>query len=230
MCSSDLDELTGVLNAALSAAGLGARVVARIHKVRDQIPSDADYAVRFRDDVLVLALTEAEVAKGTTLVMTEADAAIEALGFADNQQAVLTHRYDTRGFFIKLGEILTGIPGVYDPARRVYTFDVNLGKTFTNQDLFGSPTLPFDWNLDLGPVADAQLSGALSLSATVGMNLRLGFDLRAAEVPRILSTTTVPVPANGRISRDASFRLFINDASTGIDITLDRAQIGRAHV
>jgi Ca2+-binding RTX toxin-like protein len=221
---NNLDELTAALNTALATAGLAARVVARIHKVRDQVPSDTDYAQRFRDDILVLALTESELAKGTTLMMTEADAAIEALGFADNQQAVLTHRYDTRGFFIQLGQILTGSPGTYDPARRVYTYDVNLGHTFSNQDLFGSPTLPFDWNLDLGPLADAQLSGALSISATVGLNLRLGFDLRAAEVPRILSTTTVPVPANGRISRDATFRLYINDATTGIDVTLDRAR------
>ncbi|MFM8420583.1 MAG: Calx-beta domain-containing protein [Verrucomicrobiota bacterium] len=223
---NNLDELITAFTAALNASALAGKVVARIHKVRDQVPGDPDYATRLRDDVLVLALSDDALAAGTTLVMTEADAAIEAMGFADNQQAVLTHRYDTRNFFIELGRILspTSTPGTYDPARRVYTFDASLSHTFNNQALFGTANLPFNWNLDLGPLANAQLSGALELRATVGLNFKLGFDLRAAEVPRILSTTTVPVPANGRISRDASFRLYINDAATPIDITLDRAR------
>ena len=223
---NNLDELVTAFNNALNASGLGGRVVARIHKVRDQLPADADYIQRFQDDLFVLALSEEELAKGTSLLMTQADAAIEAMGFADNQQAVLTHRYDTRNFFIELGRLLspTNTPGTYDPARRVYTFDASLSKTFDNQALFGSATLPFNWNLDLGPLANAQLTGALELGATVGLNFKLGFDLRAAEVPRILSTTTTPVPANGRISRDASFRLYVNDSATPINITLDRAR------
>ncbi len=234
---NNLDDLVNAFNTALSATALNGRVVARIHKIVDQIPSDPDYANRFVDDIFVLALTEAEIAKGSALNLVDLDSQIAALGFgpADGvygdagdtiaeQVGIVTNRYDTRGFFIELGNVLLGSPGTYQPAQQVYTYTVNESKTFNTQTLFGQSSLPFNWDLDLGPIADASLSGSLAFSATVGFQFTLGFDLGAAEVPRILSKTTVPVPANGRITQDAHFRVYLNDELTPINLTLDRAR------
>src|SRR6185295_17882619 len=114
-------------------AGLASRVVARIHKMKDQLPTDADYALRYRDDVFVIALTDAEIAKGTTLNLVDIQTIAGAnndlgdLGFgpSDNnygdandttaeQTAVIMNRYDTRQFFIQLGNVLLGSPATYN--------------------------------------------------------------------------------------------------------------------
>src|SRR6185503_7709648 len=65
----DLSELLADFNYAIGQSSLAGRVVARIHKFKDQIPSDPDYASRFLDDFFVIALADSEVAKGTTLNM-----------------------------------------------------------------------------------------------------------------------------------------------------------------
>lgn len=203
-------ELVQLLNNAINAAGLAAQLVARINK----------------DKQVVIALREDEIAKGTTLNLVDADAAASGLGFGpgdgdpttNDQIGVLTERFTTEEFFPALADflndgLLDGDGGVtYDPARRVYTYPVNKSWTYNTQQLFGSPTLPFNFNLALGPIAGASLQGALQFSATVGFQFTLGFDLGAADVPRVFTTGTVPVPANGRISADAHFGIYLNEA------------------
>ena len=60
----DLSELVSAFNTALNAAGLADRLEARIHRQRDQIPSDPDYANRYYDDIFVIALKPKEIARG----------------------------------------------------------------------------------------------------------------------------------------------------------------------
>ncbi len=203
-------ELVQLLNNAITAQALSARLVARINK----------------DKQVVIALTESEIAKGTTLNLMDADAKMAELGFGpgdgdeatSDQIGVLTERYSTEDFFVVLADILNdglvnGNGGVtYNAAQQVYTYNVNKTLTYNTQDLFGKTSIPFDFNLDLGPLADAALTGALQFSVQVGFNFTLGFDLGAAEVPRILSSSLVPVPANGRLSADAHFGVYLNDA------------------
>lgn len=231
----NLNELVTAFNTALNTAGLAGRVEARIHRQRDQIPTDPDYADRYFDDIFVIALTPEEIAKGTALNMVDLDSQIAALGFGPSdgtygdatdsdadtatveQVGVLVDRYDTRHFFEVLADVLNdgivnGNGGVtYNPAQQVYTYTVNKSVHYDTMDLFGTNEVAFDWNLDLGPIASADLSGALQFSADIGFSFLLGFDLGAREVPRILSQTTVPVPANGRLSADAHFTLTLND-------------------
>lgn len=227
---NNLDELVNAFNTAINGTLLAGRVVARIHKQREQIPSDPDYAQRFFDDIFVIALTETEIAKGTELKLVDLDSQIETLGFGPSdgnygnagdvtpeQMGVLVDRYDTRRFLEVLADILNdgvvnGNGGVtYSPAQQVYTYVVNQTATYNTQQLFGVSEVPFNWNLDLGPIASASLTGALEFEATVGFHFTLGFDLGAREVPRVLSSTLVPVPANGRITQDAHFTITIND-------------------
>ncbi len=203
-------ELVQLLNNAINAAGLSARLVARINKDRQ----------------VVIALREDEIAKGTTLNLVDADAAGAGLGFGpgdgnpdtDDQVGVLTERFTTEEFFPALADflndgLLNGNGGViYDPARRVYTYAVDKSFTYNTQQLLGSPSIPFRFNLALGPIAGATLSGALQFSASVGFRFTLGFDLGAAEVPRVFTTGSVPVPSNGRISADAHFGIYLNEA------------------
>ncbi|HWW00016.1 MAG TPA: Calx-beta domain-containing protein [Candidatus Acidoferrum sp.] len=175
---------------------------------------------------LVIALQDSEVSKGTKLTITSTAGAMAPLGFgaaAINQVATLTQRYPTDNsnsrypsFFSALATALGLGPVNYDPARQVYTFSLNLNQSFTTQDLFGSSSIPFNWSADLGPIASASLSGALSFSATVGLTGTLGFDLTAQDVPRVLSTTQVPVPVNGRINTDAHFTIYLNDDPSNV--------------
>ncbi len=241
----DLTPLINAFNAAFTVAGLGGRVVARIHKMKDQAPSDPDYAQRYRDDVFVIALTDSEIAKGTQLNLVDIQTVagtnndLGDLGFGPSdgnygdanditaeQVGTIVNRYDTKHFFEVLADVLNddiinNNGGVtYNAAQQVYTYTVAKSFTFTTMDLFGTSTLPFDWNLDLGPVGSASLSGALGFSAQVGFSFTLGFDLGAAEVPRILSTSTVPVPANGRLTADAHFKIYLNDEVAPLNLTL----------
>lgn len=237
----NLDELVDDFNYAIGLTTLAGRVTARIHKARDQIPSDPDYADRFVDDIFVIALTESEIAKGTELNLVDVDDFIAALGFGpgdgiygdagdttSEQIGVLVDRYDTRHFFEVLADILNdGLVNdnggvVYNPAQQVYTYDVEETVHYDTNDLFGVSSVPFNWNLDLGPLASASLNGSLLFGADLSLKLRIGFDLSAREVPRILSSSTVPVPANGRISEDAIFTITLNDESP-IALTLDHA-------
>ncbi|MCX8108130.1 MAG: hypothetical protein N3G20_04930, partial [Verrucomicrobiae bacterium] len=203
-------ELVDILNSAIAAAALGGRLIARINK----------------DKRVVIALRENEIAKDTTLQLVDADPALAMLGFGPgdgdentaDQTAVLVERWSTDGFFSALADILNdgvlnGNGGtVYDPRKKVYTYQLNLGATYNTNDLLHKPTVPFNFNLSLGPLGSAALTGAIEFSATVGFNLTLGFDLGAADVPRIFNSGTVPIPANGRLSADAHFGIYLNEA------------------
>lgn len=208
--SRDGNELKALINSAIAVAALSGRLVARINK----------------DKRVVIALTEDEVAKGTTLNLVDADAVFAELGFGPgdgdedtpDQVGVLTERWSTEDFFAALADILNdGIldndGGVsYDPRQQVYAYQVNISADYDTSDLFGSATLPFKFNLGLGPIADAELTGALEFNAHVGFTLTLGFDLGAADVPRVLTSSLVPVPANGRISANAHFGIYLNES------------------
>jgi len=209
----DLDELAALFNAGLTAAGLGARVEAK----------------RNKDDQFVIALKKAEIAAGTQLCITDLDDVIEGLGFGPNdgtygdaadatvdQTGLQAARYNTDDFFEALGALL-GPTVNYDPAQRVYSYTVNIGDTYELLDL------PLNFDLDLGPVGEASLNGQLKVTASVGFQFTLGFDLGAREVPILLSSPLVPVPAHGRISADANFKIYLNDAITPINLTLPAA-------
>ncbi len=211
----DLDELADLINAAIVAAP-GTTLETRIE------------ARRNKDGQLVIALKPDEIGKGTQLFMVDLDDAIEALGFGPNdgtygdagdttveQTAINNARYNTEEFFPALGLAL-GIPGVaYVPAQRVYTFNVDEEATYTTD-------VPFDFGYQLGPVVDAQLAGTLRLTAKVGFEFTLGYDLGAKEVPRILTAPLIPAPSNGQLSDDAHFTIFLNDdLGTPINLTLE---------
>ncbi|MGC8989313.1 MAG: hypothetical protein ACP5MD_04250, partial [Verrucomicrobiia bacterium] len=197
----DGNELVTLINSAIAAAALGGRLVARINK----------------DKRVVIALTEDEIAKGTTLALVDADAAVAALGFEPGN-GLLVERWSTENFFSAMADILNDGAldedggAVYDPRQKVYTYLLDLTKNYNTNDLFGSPTLPFNFDISLGPIGSAALDGALEFSATVGFQLTLGFDLGAAEVPRVLTSGMVPVPANGKLSADAHFGIYLNEA------------------
>lgn len=200
----DLDELAKLINDAIIAAP-GTTLETKIE------------ARRNKDGQLVVALLPDEIAKGTQLSIVDLDDQIEALGFGPNdgnygdandttaeQTAINNARYNTDEFFPALGVAL-GIPGIaYSPAQRVYTYTVNEEATYTKD-------VPFDFGYQLGPVIDAQLAGTLRLTAKVGFNFTLGYDLGAKEVPRILTAPLIPAPSNGQLSADAHFTIFIND-------------------
>ncbi len=205
----DGTELVALLNNALAATTLAGHVLARLNK----------------DKQVVLALTDSEVSKGSTLQMVAADAQIAALGFgpADSTDSTVEHtagltaRYDTPTFFSKLALAL-GLPSVtYNPAQQVYTYNVDVNQTYAMDPV----TLTF--NQDLGPIANAQLNGRLNISANVHFKFTLGFDLGAAEVPRVLSSSQVPTPANGRLSDDAHFQLYINGDVNPLTLVLHKS-------
>lgn len=238
---NNLDELVNAFNAAILPANpLYGRVAARIHKFKDQAPTDPDYVDRFKDDVFVIALTETEAAKGTELKLVDLDSQFGSLGFGPpdstygdandttpEQIGVLVDRYDTKHFVEILADLLNdgvinGNGGVaYNAAQQVYTYAVNQSLSYNTQQLFGVSEIPFNWNLDLGPIASASLSGSLLFNANMGFHFLLGFDLGAREVPRLLTQTTVPVPANGRLTDDAHFTLTLNNEAP-ISLTLPK--------
>ena len=203
-------ELVQLLNNAINAAGLAGSLVARINK----------------NQQVVIALREDEIARNTTLVLVDADAQAAALGFGPgdgdddtvDQSAVLVERFSTEDFFPAIADVLNdgqldGDGGVlYDPARRMYTYTVNKSVTYTTNDLFGTSTVPFRWDTALGPIGSASISGALQFNVSLGFQFTLGFDLGAADVPRVFFGNSVPVPVHGRLTADAHFGLYLNDA------------------
>lgn len=204
---ADMNGLIGLLNSALPSS-LSSRVEFRENK----------------DNQLVLALKEAEVAKGTKLNLVASDAQMNALGFGPvdsdpttvEQVGVLVERYTTEQFFAQLGTLL-GFPVTFNPAQQVYTYTVNATSTYALDPV------PFTFNQDFGPLGSANLNGKLDISATVGFHFTLGFDLGAAEVPRVLSSSALPAPADGRLSADAHFQLYINGDLSPINLTLTKA-------
>lgn len=219
---SSIDDLVAMLNAARPAALL---------PVVDAVVVPRVEARKNKDGILVLALTPTEIAKGTALNLVSIDSAISTrLGWGpvDSDEStteavgINDARYTFEEFFPKLAEIL-GFPGTvaYDPARQVYTFTVDYTRA-SGKALGIDTTVPFNFDLDLGPIADAQVSGSLNLHADVGFRFTLGYDLGAAEVPRLLSTTAVPVPSHGRISANANFSLFLDNQITPYNLVLPR--------
>ena len=216
----DPSTLVGLFNNAFLAAGAGLadRIVARRHE-------DAEPGI----DRFVIALQPEAIAEMATLTLVELDEDMESLGFgpADGvygdedgseadpytveQTAVETHRYITEEFFVALGDVL-GLSISYDPAQLVYTYSVDSQATYET-------TVPFNFSGDLGDLGDVSVEGLLRLEATVGFAFTLGFDLGASEVPRVLTSTFVPTPANGQISDDAEFEVFLNDDLSAVNFT-----------
>ena len=208
----DASTLVGLFNNAFLAAGAGlsSQVVARKHE-------EAEPGV----DRFVIALLPEAIAELSTLRLVELDEEMEALGFGPSdgnygdedgseanpytteQTAIETHRYTTEEFFVALGDLL-GIPVTYNPAQLVYTYTVDKEATYET-------TVPFNFSGDLGDLGGVAVEGLVRIEATVGFEFTLGFDLGADEVPRILTSTFVPTPANGQISEDANFDIFFND-------------------
>lgn len=209
---TDLASLITVLNDDLVFYGLGTKVEAR----------------RNKDDLLVIALKPAEIAKGSTLSIVDLNTNFAALGFGPpdttygdspdtsvEQVGVETARYSTEQFFAELGNRL-GLTVVYQPERRIYTYTVDKSATY-------SKSLPFDLGFELGDIAEANLNGTLTVSATVGLKFTLGFDLSSGDVPHVLSSSTIPVPVHGRISSNAVFEVFINEDASPTTVTLPAA-------
>jgi Ca2+-binding RTX toxin-like protein len=142
-----------------------------------------------------------------------------------------------------LNRLIQG-PSIYDPASAPTNFNLVTLSADTNALRLTNPTgsdlahlnrlllqdaypgdfadarypLSFTAGQDFGSIAGASLTGALNVTATVGLQLTLGFDLSAKEVPRLLSSSQVPVPANGQTSADATFNIIINDGSVPVQL------------
>jgi Ca2+-binding RTX toxin-like protein len=217
--SRDGTELVTLFTNAINASTLMGRLEARLNK----------------DNRLVLALAPAEIAQGNSLNLVDLDTKIQGLGFGPSdgnygdmndttaeQVGLETERYSTEDFIVVLADLLNddtinGNGGVtYDPAQRVYTYTVDKSAPF-------SLDVPFDFGVDLGDLAGADLSGELNLSGEVGFSFTLGFDLGAQEVPRILSSSLVPVPSNGKISENAHFEIYLNNDPTPQFLTLNKS-------
>ncbi|GIX50067.1 MAG: hypothetical protein KatS3mg132_261 [Limisphaera sp.] len=202
-------EMVQLLQNAINAAGLAGSLAARINKNKQ----------------VVIALREEEIAKNTTMALVDADAQAASLGFGPgdgnldtvDQSAVLVERFSTEDFFPAIADVLNdgqldGDGGVlYDPMRRMYTYTVNKSATYNTNDLFGTSTVPFRFDTALGPIGSASVTGALQFQVTVGFQFTLGFDLGAAEVPRVFFGNSVPVPVHGRLTADAHFGIYLND-------------------
>ncbi len=207
---ADVNALITKFNSAFASAGLATEVVARLNKNKQ----------------LVIALTEDELKKTSTLNLTFTDPPqnqpphpIKTLGFINGQAAVETSRYDLPGFVTHLGQALGMSPApTYDPNAKLILFpNINL--------LPGAPltkTFSFDFGGDLGPLAGAALKGNIQVQANPELHFTLGYDLAALEVPRLLTVPAVPSPSTGQLSGDANFSISINDGPS-IPLVLPQA-------
>ncbi len=218
----------------VALSGAWASVNALVTKFNASLPGSLVGRIEARinhEDQFVIALLPAEIAAGRGLKLIDLNGEAEDLGFgpADSiygdatdvtpeQVGLETSRYDVEDFFEAVRQVVAPLapPIVYNAARRVYTFAVDESASY-------GVDVPFAFGADLGPVASAALSGMLHLAAEVGFTFTLGFDLGAREVPRILTSTFVPTPANGRISADSHFQLLLNDDVTWISLTLPKS-------
>ena len=233
---ADVQAAVALVNAGLTGAGLYFG------------PNNPNNKVEARENLagqLVIALSDSEVAKGTKLNEVAADLQTDRLGFGPQDSdptsvehvAVLTSRYNTDGsggtpgLMNVLSDLLNdgslnGNGTVnYNAAQQVYTFDVDSTKFIPASYSF---EVPFSFSQDLGPLGNVQLNGKLNISASVGFHFTLGFDFGAVDVPRVLTSSQVPVPANGRISSDAHFKIYLNDdpsngSAVPINLTLTAA-------
>lgn len=200
-------DLANKLNAALNAdPDTQGRVVSRLNK----------------EGQPVLALSESEVTKHSTLILTftGANHPLTGLGFSSNQRAIEVERGAIGDMVQALGTALGLSPPPYNPNKKVITFDFSLNQ---NLPVFN---LPFEFGTSLGLIADASLSGNLSASVNLKLGTTLGFDFSAVEVPMILSSPVVPIPSNGRLSADAEFDIFLNGSSVPFTIQLDSGPAG----
>lgn len=196
-------QLASNLHAKVSAA-TGGKVVARVNK----------------NGQPVFALSDGEMQKHSTLVLTftGANHPLQKMGFRTNQNAVEVERGAIGDMIQAIGGALLGVsPPPLDPNSKMVSFNATINKTLP---LFN---LPFKFGENLGLIAEASLNGSLSASAQLGLNLTVGFDFSAVEVPMILSSPLVPIPSNGRLSADAHFSVFLNGDTIGIPITLASA-------
>jgi hypothetical protein len=188
-----------------------------------------------KDGFLSIALTPKAVAAGMTLSMTKATN-LGGLGFTldsnnDAQVAALKSLYNfntsnpAQGFFGVLETLLQQLPGIAlgqlqpllspNATQEVYTFPVSFSETLAEL------SLPFAFGSSFGSIGSASLTGQLNLLATVSASFTLGYDMSAASVPVILSSTAVPVPANGQITQNAVFSVILNgDSANPLPLTL----------
>lgn len=205
----DPTTLAGLFNLQFQALGIDDLVVARANK----------------DGQFVIALQPLETARHGVLQLLDPNTAMVDLGFGPSdgvadtvdRTAVETARYDMPGFFEALGDLL-GLDVDYDPARKVYTYDVNLSWSPDE-----AIVVPFSLDEELGSIAGAELSGEITLDIALSLGLLLGFDLNPAEVPRVISSSLIPVPSHGRLSATAHFEVFFNDDVTPVSLTLPRS-------
>lgn len=168
----------------------------------------------------VLALSDAEIAKHSTLILTFAGAnhPMTALGFSNNQRAIEVERAALGDMIQAVGQALGLSPPPYDPNKKVVTLPVNLNHNLPVLNL------PLDFGESLGLIAEATLTGNLAATVNLKLAMTLGFDFSAVEVPIVLTSPLVPVPANGRLSANAHFDLFLNGDPSPIGIDLIAAE------
>jgi hypothetical protein len=197
-------DLANKLNARLNLdADTQGRVVARLNK----------------DGQPVFALSDTEVVKHSTLIVTFSGAAhpMSALGFSNNQRGIEVERAAIGDMIQAVGQALGLSPPPYNPNNKLVTFD------FNQLVELAAINLPFDFGESLGLIAEANLNGNLSATALLDFGMTLGFDFSAVEVPMILSSPLVPIPSNGRLSADAQFDVYLNGSSVPITINLSAA-------
>lgn len=201
-----------------------------------------DARLNLDEEFLVIALTPKGVTAGYQLALMDVDDQIALLGFAranpgeEDEEAAEGEEEERRplavagenarflaeGLINAVADILddgefNDSAEIYNPAQRVYSYDVDYLDA-----LDYSLDVPFHFATDMGDIAGASLRGTLNLEATGGFFLTLGFDLTPREVPRIISSTAIPVPSNGRISADAHFNVALNGGTDWIELVLPR--------
>jgi len=217
----DTNTLVGLFNTefqTISVDGvfLDDLVEARINRVD---PANPTFAIALKQD---------QIASGVMLLLNNnSDEMSEVLGFATNdgdtatadQAALETQRYSVEDFIIELGTLLTGVPGIYNPNAKQFTFPVHIGWDQDPSDPDIDPltvTVPFGFAEELGPIGSAELAGELELTIDATLDFTIGFDLNAGEVPRVISSPLVPAPSNGRLTEDATFQVLINENPDGL--------------
>lgn len=210
----DATTLAGLFNNEFAAKGVDSKVVARVNNSAGT-------------GTFVIALKPAQIAENPTLELHNPNSEMSGtLGFspddgdadAPEQVGLENQRFTVEELIEELGMLLTGSPVTYNPAAQMYSFPASIAWSPS------SPlTVPFGFDADLGPLANANLSGELELTASLGLDFTLGFDLAAASAPMVLSSTLVPVPSHGRLSDDAHFEVFFNDDPSGVSLTLSAA-------
>lgn len=224
--STGLSGLVAAINVGINASALTGRIVARIN----------------RNEWLGIDLTETEMLAGSLMFnLSGATGAALTAGFSAIQNSAAFSRFTLEQFPYALSRILgiagagaptltqwpwltelpslpttilSNTPITYDPTRKLYIFPVNLTYTPTPY------TVDFDFGQEIGPLGEASLTGQIQFAPSLSFTMNLGLDLNAAEVPRIVSSQSIPAPSNGRISQNLTFSLYLNNALVPITVTL----------